>query len=145
MPAALRQPSQHRRKLVLAFICGLTAVVVQGSRFPAIVATAYLSGLLLLLPVMGLSRVQSLAATGRMAITNYLLQSIVLGFVFYGYGFSLLGRLKSAQAVGIGLAFYILQVKTSTRWLRSFRFGPVEWAWRSLTYWRRQPMRLVRS
>ncbi|MEJ7608735.1 MAG: DUF418 domain-containing protein [Bryobacteraceae bacterium] len=74
-------------------------------------------------------------------MTNYLVQSIVLGFIFYGYGLGLFGRIGSGAAVGIGVALYILQVQLSRLWLRHFRFGPFEWLWRSLTYGKRQPMR----
>lgn len=85
--------------------------------------------------------VTSLAAAGQMALTNYLMESIVLGFVFYGYGFGLFGRLGPAAAALIGVALYVAQFAMSVAWLQRFRFGPVEWLWRSLTYGRRQPMR----
>jgi uncharacterized protein len=140
----LRQPRQHWRKLGFFFSCTVIAVTVQGARSPMIVAAAYVSGLLCLLPGVGLPRARGLAAMGRMAITNYLLQSVVLGLIFYGYGLRLFGRLTSAQMVCIGVALYAVQVVTSMLWLQYFRFGPVEWAWRSLTYWKRQPMRALR-
>jgi uncharacterized protein len=76
-----------------------------------------------------------------MALTNYLLQSIVLGFVFYGYGFGLFGRIGSAAAACIGLVLYAAQLQLSRLWLRRFRFGPFEWLWRSLAYGQRQPIR----
>lgn len=66
-------------------------------------------------------------------------ESIVFGFVFYGYGFGLFGRLGSAAVACIGLVFYIAQVHASRIWLTRFRFGPFEWLWRSLAYGRRQP------
>jgi uncharacterized protein len=78
-----------------------------------------------------------------MALTNYLLQSVILGLIFYGYGFGLLGHVGSATAAGIGTLLYLIQVKASSVWLRHFRFGPFEWLWRSLTYGKRQPMRYV--
>jgi uncharacterized protein len=64
---------------------------------------------------------------GRMALTNYLMQSLIFGWVFYGYGLGLSGRLGVTAALGIGVAVYILQVIFSIYWLRQFRFGPVEW------------------
>jgi uncharacterized protein len=76
-----------------------------------------------------------------MALTNYLAQSVVLSLLFYGYGLGLYGRLGSAAGAGIGLALYAGQVAFSCAWLRRYRFGPVEWVWRSLTYGRGQPMR----
>jgi uncharacterized protein len=80
-----------------------------------------------------------LAACGRMALTNYLIQSIVFGFVFYGYGLGLFGHLGSAPVACIGIMFYIAQVYASRVWLTRFLFGPFEWLWRSLAYGRRQP------
>ena len=80
---------------------------------------------------------------GRMALTNYLMQSVVLGCVFYGYGFGLFGRIGPAAAAGIGVAIYLVQVHLSRLYLRRFRFGPFEWVWRSLSYGYRQPMRVA--
>ena len=78
---------------------------------------------------------------GRMALTNYLMQSIVLGWVFYGYGFGLFGRIGPVAAAAIGVAIYMMQVYLSRLYLQRFRFGPFEWLWRSLSYGFRQPMR----
>lgn len=80
------------------------------------------------------------AALGRAALTNYLMESIVFGLLFYGYGASLFGRLSPAEAAGLGVAVYGLQVVASVAWFKRFRFGPVEWAWRSVTYGAPQPM-----
>lgn len=82
-----------------------------------------------------------LAPLGRMALTSYLTQSIVLGFIFYGYGLGLFGRLGEARAAAIGIALYIAQAVLSALFLRRCRFGPVEWLWRSFTYGAWQPMR----
>jgi uncharacterized protein len=84
----------------------------------------------------------SVAAAGRMALTNYLVQSLVLAVLFYGYGFGLFGRLAPAPAAALGVALYAGQLAFSLWWLRRHRFGAVEWLWRSMTYGRRQPMRL---
>jgi uncharacterized protein len=81
------------------------------------------------------------AAAGRMALTNYLMQSAVFALLFYGYGFQLFGRLDPRTATAIGVAFYAGQLWFSAWWLKQYRFGPFEWLWRSLTYGRRQPMR----
>jgi uncharacterized protein len=81
------------------------------------------------------------AAAGRMALTNYLMQSIAFALLFYGYGFQLFGRLDPLAATVIGVAFYASQLWFSTWWLKQYQFGPFEWLWRSLTYGRRQPMR----
>ncbi len=85
--------------------------------------------------------VSAVAAVGRMALTNYLAQSLALGLIFYGYGLGWSGHLGSAPAALVGLALYAGQLAFSSAWLRRYRFGPAEWAWRSLTYGRRQPMR----
>ncbi|MDJ0749871.1 MAG: DUF418 domain-containing protein [Woeseiaceae bacterium] len=81
------------------------------------------------------------AAVGRMALTNYLMHSVVLTTVFYGYGLGLFGsvpRLWQMAFVAVVIGF---QLWFSTWWLERYRFGPVEWLWRTVTYWRSQPMR----
>jgi uncharacterized protein len=83
-----------------------------------------------------------LAAVGRMALTNYLTHSIVCTTLFYGYGFGLFGQVNRTGLAAIVLTIWIFQLIVSSIWLRFFRFGPAEWLWRSLTYWRIQPMRL---
>jgi uncharacterized protein len=83
-----------------------------------------------------------LAAVGRMALSNYLTHSIVCTTLFYGYGFGLFGTINRTGLFGIVLAIWTFQLIVSPIWLRHFRFGPAEWLWRSLTYWRLQPMRV---
>jgi uncharacterized protein len=85
-------------------------------------------------------RAPLIAAAGRMALTNYLTQSIVFSIVFYGYGFGMFGRVGVTPVIVWGTAFYIAQLAFSRWWLGRFRFGPFEWVWRSLTYGRRQPI-----
>ena len=80
------------------------------------------------------------APIGRMAFTNYLAQSIILGWIFYGYGLGLFGKLGVTSALAIGLAVYVLQVPFSAWWLGRYRYGPVEWLWRTLMYGVAQPM-----
>lgn len=84
----------------------------------------------------GLATTRALAAVGRLALTNYLLQSLVMTTLALGYGFALFGRVGYAQAIGMGLVLYALQLVASRWYLRRFRFGPVEWLWRALTYGR---------
>jgi len=81
------------------------------------------------------------AAVGRMAFTHYLLHSLILTSVFYGYGFGLYGDVPRLAQMLFVVAVIGLQLYVSPLWLERFRFGPAEWLWRSLTYWRRQPMR----
>ena len=85
----------------------------------------------------------ALAAAGRMALTNYLTQSLVFGALFYGYGFGLFGRLDQKTATALGIAVFCLQLRFSSWWLARYRFGPCEWAWRSATYGKPQPMHLA--
>jgi uncharacterized protein len=68
-----------------------------------------------------------------MAFTNYLLQSITFGFIFYSYGFGWFGRLGVGITLAGGLAFYCAQLLWSQWWLRRFYFGPFEWLWRSFS------------
>lgn len=75
-----------------------------------------------------------LAAVGQMALTNYLLQSAICTTIFYGYGFGLFGKLFLYQLGLVVLGVWIVQLLLSPLWLRFFRFGPIEWLWRSLTY-----------
>jgi uncharacterized protein len=82
------------------------------------------------------------APVGRMAFTNYLAQSVILGWIFYGYGLGLFGRLGVTSALAIALAIYLVQVPFSAWWLDRYRYGPVEWLWRTLMYGAVQPMRL---
>jgi uncharacterized protein len=81
-----------------------------------------------------------LAAVGRMALSNYLTHSIVCTTLFYGYGFGLFGRINRTGLSAIVLAIWVFQLWISPLWLARFRFGPAEWLWRSLTYWKLQPM-----
>ncbi len=80
-------------------------------------------------------------AVGRMALTNYLAHSIVLTAVFYGYGLGLYGHIPRLAQMAFVAAVIGVQLAFSPWWLARYRFGPAEWLWRSLTYWRRQPMR----
>lgn len=86
-------------------------------------------------------RLAILAPAGRMALTNYLLQSVVGTLVFYGYGLGLYGEVPRAWQVVLVVGVFALQLALSAWWLERFRYGPVEWLWRSITYLRLQPMR----
>jgi uncharacterized protein len=81
------------------------------------------------------------APLGRMAFTNYVLQSLVFSWIFFGFGFGLFGRMSTGSALGIGVILYVLQVVGSQIWLKHYRWGPLEWLWRSLMYGHRRPMR----
>lgn len=83
-----------------------------------------------------------LAAVGQTALSNYILHSLIYGFVFYGYGLRLFNKLQRYELYYVVLAMWVVSLIVSPLWLRHFRFGPLEWCWRSLTYWKRQPMRI---
>lgn len=100
---------------------GLIAVVYRSQFFPA--------------------AMRALAAVGRMALTNYLSHSVICMFLFTGAGLALYGQLERHALYYIVIAIWIAQLIWSPLWLRHFYFGPAEWLWRSLTYWRKQPMR----
>jgi uncharacterized protein len=85
-----------------------------------------------------------LAAIGQMALSNYILQSVVCTFVFTGYGLGLYGRLERYQLYYVVAGCWATSLAASPIWLRHYRFGPLEWCWRSLTYWKKQPMRIRR-
>jgi len=78
---------------------------------------------------------------GQMAFTNYLMQSLLCGMFFNGIGLGMYGKLERHEVYFVVAAVWALQIIWSHLWLRYFRFGPLEWAWRSLTYWQRQPMK----
>ncbi len=84
---------------------------------------------------------KALAAVGQMAFTNYITQSIICNFIFLGYGFSMYGKLQRYELYYIVFSIWVFQLIVSPIWLKYFRFGPLEWLWRSLTYWKMQPMR----
>jgi len=157
----LREPDAHARELLGIAAVGLgvggaltvfnlidregwlfflTAVTL--SIAPLVLAAGYAASLMLLLRSVPTRRaLAAFASLGRMAFTNYIMQSLVFGFVFYGYGLGLFGRLGTVRALAIGLTVYLLQLAFSHWWLGRYRFGPLEWAWRSLTYGEPQPMR----
>ncbi len=78
-----------------------------------------------------------LAAVGQMALTNYLMQSLICTTIFYGHGFGYFGYVERVGQFGIVVAIWVLQLIISPIWLSYFRFGPAEWLWRALTYGRR--------
>ena len=103
---------------------------------------AYLAGLsLFMLTPLGRAVMTPFSYVGRMALSNYLGQSVVCTFIFYGYGLGYYGELGAQDTLLIGLAIFAFQLGASYLWLRAFRYGPAEWVWRSLTYEAVQPVR----
>ncbi|MFL5807892.1 MAG: DUF418 domain-containing protein, partial [Flavisolibacter sp.] len=102
-----------------------------------------LFGLIMLLYKSGICKwlFEMMRPVGRMAFTNYLMQSIMCGLIFYSVGFGMMGRLERHELYYVVGAVWIFQIIFSNIWMRYYQFGPFEWAWRSLTYWQKQPMR----
>jgi uncharacterized protein len=90
----------------------------------------------------GLTRIW--AAVGRMAFSNYILQTVIGTTIFYGHGLGLYGRVSRVGQLALVLCIWMVQMTISPLWLKHFRFGPLEWLWRSLTYWERQPFHNIR-
>jgi uncharacterized protein len=84
---------------------------------------------------------KALSNVGQMAFSNYLMQSIICTWFFFGYGFEFYGKLHYYQLYYAVFSVWIFQLIFSSVWLKYFRFGPFEWLWRSLTYWKKQPMK----
>jgi uncharacterized protein len=107
-------------------------------------AMAYVATLMLLFQTAACKKILSLLApVGKMAFSNYILQSLTGNFVFLGAGLGFMGQVGPVYFTIFGVLFFILQVIISTIWLKYFNYGPIEWLWRSGTYGKWQ--KLVRS
>lgn len=143
----LRRAHRFEEEFIVAAVLGIAAGVALtlGSfRNLGIVALALGYGAALLaLAQLSITRrfVSIFAPIGRMAFTNYVMQSIIFGFIFFGYGLGRFGRMGAATAFALGLTVYGAQLALSKWWLRRYRFGPIEWLWRTLMYGGAQPMR----
>lgn len=105
---------------------------------------AYLSIVVLMChSVSFFSKIQLLAPYGRMALTNYLTQTLIQAGLFFGWGFGLFG-MERAQQLGVAIIVIVVQIVWSHWWLARFRFGPVEWVWRALAYWTPPTMRIAK-
>ena len=91
------------------------------------------------------SRLAPLARAGRMPLSNYLLQSLVCTTIFYSYGLGLYGQVGPAVGVVLTASIFVLQILLSVWWMQRYRFGPMEWLWRTLTYGKFQPMRVQQA
>lgn len=163
-----RDPRKHQRLLVGGMVAGGVCWVLAWWVFPVIpedslpprvalavksglglvdeqfLAFTYIGALVLLLaywPKLQL-RLAVFAWAGRMTLTNYVLQAAVIEFAAAPYGLGL--KMSRVAEVGCGLTLFAVLAMASHRWLEHFRFGPVEWAWRCLTYWQVQPLRVRR-
>jgi uncharacterized protein len=147
----LRCSSAHRPLLfavgMVGVIVGLVGTVAGAPRLsalaPVILASGYGATILGLMTTSGGRAILGWAAPlGRMAFTNYVAESVIFGWVFYGYGLGLFGEVGAASALTFGIAVYAAQAMFSAWWLKRHRFGPVEWVWRTLMYGVKQPMRV---
>ena len=101
----------------------------------------YVSVIVLMLNSGLFAGIKVLAPFGRMALTNYLTHSLVFSTLFYGYGLGLFGLERIGQ-LGCVIAMVVVQVPLSHLWLKHFRYGPMEWLWRAITYWQIPAMRV---
>ena len=85
--------------------------------------------------------VVALTSIGKMALTNYIMQTFISVFIFYGFGFALIGYFERYQLLLICIIMWFLQITYSYYWLKYYRYGPLEWLWRSATYLQWQPLR----
>ena len=160
----LRNPSAHRRLLSAAATAGIllggglelaaaARELFDGpslgrARYPVeragaiVLALGYAAAVVAAVSLPAGRRALGWAAPlGRMAFTNYLAQSVICGWIFYGYGLVKFVRLGVDETLAIGVCIYAAQVAFSAWWLGRYRFGPVEWFWRSCLYGVAQPMR----
>lgn len=85
---------------------------------------------------------ESLGAVGRTAFSNYILQTLIATTLFYGHGFGLFGSVSRVGQMLVCVVIWALQLGIAPIWMRHFEYGPMEWLWRSLTYWRKMPIRV---
>ncbi|PDH33951.1 MAG: hypothetical protein CNF02_06235 [OM182 bacterium MED-G28] len=84
----------------------------------------------------------ALARVGQMALTNYLSQSLICNIIFMGFGFGLFAQLGRVEIYYVVFGVWVFQILFSIYWLKHYRFGPAEWLWRSLTYKKKQPLKI---
>jgi uncharacterized protein len=123
-------------------MAGEIATVILHRAAQLITALGYGAGLVVLMQGGGWRRrLSGLGAVGRMALTNYLSQSVMYLFVFYGFGLNLMRYGGALTCLTIAVTFFAFQIVFSQWWLARFRFGPLEWLWRSATYGQWQRLR----
>ncbi len=144
----LKRPQDFTHPMIAAAVVGIAAggtftkVGASSALAPVLLALGYGAAIMALMQLAFARRLLSVfGPVGRMAFTNYLLQSVIFGFIFFGYGLGQFGRMGAATALVMGVAVYVAQMVLSKWWLRRYRFGPVEWLWRSLMYGVAQPVR----
>jgi uncharacterized protein len=144
--AGLAIKAQQLRLMFVDHFDPFSMAAVESSYDPsrALVAVGYIGAIMLICRSGRLQFLtRRLSAVGRMALSNYLLQTVICVLLFYGVGVGLFGRLERWQLLYAIAGIWCFQLVASPVWLRHFRFGPLEWLWRSLTYLDRQPMRIT--
>ena len=109
-----------------------------------LMAYSYMSLLIVFCRSSALMKLKSLFANvGKMALTNYLSHTLICGFIFYGWGLGLYGTVERSEMLLIVIGVWIFQLFFSSFWMARFQFGPFEWLWRSMTYGKRQPLKIT--
>ncbi|MGO4504609.1 MULTISPECIES: DUF418 domain-containing protein [unclassified Dyella] len=157
----LRHPEHYRRLLVGMAVVGVVlgfamnlldpssawrswapVISVLSTLGPLVLAIGYGAAITVLYMFTRAGRVLGvLGPLGRMAFSNYLAQSLIFGWIFFGYGLGRFGQMSPSHAMGLGVTVYVFQIMASRWWLGRYRFGPMEWLWRTLMYGARQPWR----
>jgi len=86
-----------------------------------------------------------LTAVGRVALTNYLFQSVICTLLFYNYGLGLYGSIRPFYGLLLTIVIFVIQIFLSELWLKHYRIGPAEWVWRTLVYGQKQPLKKLSS
>lgn len=136
--SAIAMPSSQMHEMTLRSMSWQSMALIAG----ILMSLGYASAIILAMQRPAWHRRLSwLAPAGRMALTNYLMQSLVCTTIFYGYGLGYFEQLPRAWQPLFVIVLFTLQVMFSRWWLSRYRYGPMEWLWRWMTYGVRQPMR----
>jgi len=109
-----------------------------------LMAYSYMSLLVVFCRSSALMKLKSLLANvGKMALTNYLSHTLICGFIFYGWGLGFYGSVERSEMLLVVIGVWLFQLFFSSFWMARFQFGPFEWLWRSMTYGKRQPLKIV--
>jgi uncharacterized protein len=123
-------------KLLPFVVRNLISEYVQDIFGGPLLAAAYATFVILLMDKFA-RHLHVFQAVGKLAISNYLFQSIVATLIFYSYGLGLYNKISVAQGTLLALIIFIIQVIISNKWVQHYQFGPVEWIWRAFTYWQK--------
>lgn len=165
--SATKSTQFYKKGMILSFLIGFPIVIYGmysnlnadfsleysmflGSQFnywgSLLVSFGYICAIMLFAKSAQFDAVKSrFAAVGQMALSNYIAQSLIGMFLFFGIGFGLFGEVDRVIQLSIVFAIWALQLWWSKPWLDRHKFGPLEWVWRSLTYWQKQPMKKTKS